>query len=430
MHKSIIKDRGFSIIEVTIAAGITALISVVSVYAYLDYAPKSQVSEAMALMNKEKVKIQKNMANGTCSSENSGEVGKFGRLTVSGTYNGIKQGYCPTGCVMTYTVNNDGVSSRVKGKQLVADLLGSNVIALNSATNVPSRYIPRALTAISSPTSNTQCDTQNLDGDTLLPSITNPGGVDGEIVGNPTPPAPPSGGNGDDHTTNPQNPGTGSTNPTSPGGATPPSSGGNGDSDLEGGRPGWVIQPDRNTLTCSTGYGTLRNRAQKVVSNLMYPIDRNLSVVCEYWDANISRWVQLGAITTTIRGSTDADFHNKVYHKWVSSESSNPEITHVEYVINFPDNTVFKGEIPRSKFDASKIEYAGSIDYDCGSESNCTNTMKRNFENTYPGVPVYDHYYQAFVNKIRQFHPELMLGQTGIKEERTPVSFTVIEHKK
>lgn len=248
--------KGYTILEVMLAIGIIGALSATATLTYTKFIPMVQAAESLSLMNSEKAKIIKNMSNGNCSNMLSGATGKYGVLSVSGTYNGPQQSNCPTGCILTYTFGSD-VSKQLQNKVIQVNLLTSGAFSkIANRTTVEDKYIPKSLKSLIS-SSAEQCAVVNEAAGMDFGDITDSGGLSGTATGNPA-----QGGSGNSGATPPDT-GGGTTNPpdNGSGGTTPPGDNTNppgaGDSSGNGGDQPVEVDVDDIARRLSTGLGNV-----------------------------------------------------------------------------------------------------------------------------------------------------------------------------
>ena len=143
-------QKGFTLIELMIVVAIIGILAAIAIPAYQDYTARSQLSEGVSLAGGLKTQINDNLQNGTCESTESAEdtiVGKYGTAVISGTAVATTSATQETGCVVTYTVNQDNVSNKISEKELVLNMLanGSYVADLSGAKSPDAKYVPKAV---------------------------------------------------------------------------------------------------------------------------------------------------------------------------------------------------------------------------------------------------------------------------------------------
>ena len=148
-------QKGFTLIELMIVVAIIGILAAIAIPAYQDYTARSQLSEGVSLAGGLKTQINDSLQNGTCLSTTTTEntiTGKYGEAEIGGTVtvptgSTTATATTPTGCTVTYTViNTAGVSSKIKGKVLILDLLNNGSYKVKTTgTTVDAKYIPKAV---------------------------------------------------------------------------------------------------------------------------------------------------------------------------------------------------------------------------------------------------------------------------------------------
>lgn len=137
-------NRGFTLLELTVAVGIVGVLTVTASSAYVHYVPKAQFSESMKMMDTEAVNVLSANTLGLCTATGTEQIfkGKYGELTVAGTYKKNTGQSCPSGCNLTYKFNTTEVNNQLAGKVVAANITTAGKISKTSDTNVPDSFIP------------------------------------------------------------------------------------------------------------------------------------------------------------------------------------------------------------------------------------------------------------------------------------------------
>lgn len=140
-------NSGVTLTETMVAVAIIGAIAAIATPAYQFYMAKSQASESLSMMQSERLKLTTLVKSGLCTASGTTEniAGKFGTLTISGTYLAVENEKCPIGCSMTYTLSNNS-QKQIAGKRIKVDVLKDLTLNKNtSGTTIDSKYIPDRL---------------------------------------------------------------------------------------------------------------------------------------------------------------------------------------------------------------------------------------------------------------------------------------------
>lgn len=139
--------NGFTLVDTMVTVTVVGVLASIAIPHYHSRVAKAQTSKAMSLIDAEKVNVTQYMLkkNGCGTISNNPVEGKYGSIEVTGNlksdavqYPNTLQG---TGCLITYTFKSDGVSKRLAGKKITAELFNNSTLSKNTSTDVGAEYL-------------------------------------------------------------------------------------------------------------------------------------------------------------------------------------------------------------------------------------------------------------------------------------------------
>lgn len=213
------KQLGFTLTETMVAVSVVGILAAIAIPSYGYYVNQSQVSEAFRLMDAQRTSLDAIHRTGSCTAVAGVPdtfKGKYGVLTISGTYSPSAGASCPSGCNVNFRYNSSGLNKEIENKVISAQLLNNGKLSkITGSTNIPDKYLPKEFRTIGVDAGDV-C-TKVAD-DPLVPTTgTYPTGTEtgAPPPPPPTPPSPPP--------TPPSPPPVPPTPPVTPPPVTPPS---------------------------------------------------------------------------------------------------------------------------------------------------------------------------------------------------------------
>ena len=152
-------EKGFTLVDAMVSVAVVGILAAIAMPAYHTRIAKAQSSEAIAMMDAEKAKVVVNLTKKSSCSEDGKSYsvsGKYGSLAVSGTVKpdalSNSNVRLKTGCNLTYTFASSGVSTKLKGKKISAELFNNNILSKATSTNVNQSYLPPSFSSLTEDT--------------------------------------------------------------------------------------------------------------------------------------------------------------------------------------------------------------------------------------------------------------------------------------
>ena len=135
-----------------VRCGDISILAAIALPAYQDYIARAQVSEAFTLADGLKTSISTNRQNGRCFSTTGGTAtaedkldGKYGTATI------LQEGADTAGslvCGIHYVFKDNGVSDKLKSKNIVLKVTEDSVLKLETVgskqSDIDTKYLPNA----------------------------------------------------------------------------------------------------------------------------------------------------------------------------------------------------------------------------------------------------------------------------------------------
>ena len=147
-------QKGFTLIELMIVVAIIGILAAIAIPAYQDYIARAQMSEALSLASGLKTAVSEVYSqDGTCPA--NGTAGIAAATDIKGKYvlsvTAAGTGTATGGCTITALMKSSGVSTGIKGKNLVLTMAttatgGSNTWACGSSA--AQKYLPKSCVGV------------------------------------------------------------------------------------------------------------------------------------------------------------------------------------------------------------------------------------------------------------------------------------------
>lgn len=134
-----------------IVVAIIGILAALAVPAYQTYIAKSQVMDAIALMDGEKSTVQINLQAGKCKSDVDTEntvVGKYGVMTIEDRALPMEvwsMEESTRGCAFNYKFNANGVSSKLVDTNLLVAVLSDGQLYVYKTSTMNFKYLPKGI---------------------------------------------------------------------------------------------------------------------------------------------------------------------------------------------------------------------------------------------------------------------------------------------
>lgn len=139
-------QKGFTLIELMIVVAIIGILAAVAIPAYQDYIARSQMAEAMNLADGLKTAVTEVFSqDATCPA--NGTNGIAAATDISGNYVAqVETATGATGCTITATMRNTGVSSGIAGTTVTLTMgpTTAGSVTWNCTSSAAQKYLPKS----------------------------------------------------------------------------------------------------------------------------------------------------------------------------------------------------------------------------------------------------------------------------------------------
>lgn len=136
-----------------IVVTIIGILAAISTSQYQDYVARSQVLEAISLIDGHKIAVQNNLQTGSCKSDIETEntiPGKYGTMTLNDYALPMEvwtSQESPHGCAFNYKFNalGQGVSPKIAGTNLLVAVLNDGQLYVYKTSTLNLKYLPKSI---------------------------------------------------------------------------------------------------------------------------------------------------------------------------------------------------------------------------------------------------------------------------------------------
>ena len=141
------KQQGFTLIELMIVVAIIGILAAIAIPAYRDYIARSQVSEAVVLLDGAKTAVEEQVAQTGTFPADTAAVTALGVVTTGKWVNDIAVGSVTSdGGTLTATMKSTDVSTDARGKTIamIRSAGGGWHCAAGASNGLPAKYLPQS----------------------------------------------------------------------------------------------------------------------------------------------------------------------------------------------------------------------------------------------------------------------------------------------